>query len=198
MTSAGIERGRQSMRSFSVFDREVPISAPKRQNHGGSVTWGRSFRCLKLASIFVAAAFSCSCGWEKKLEFDQKNGHSRIEVHQPFPINEAGVRVLLVENGQTTNLFERRADTFLEFVDVYWAPDQSSVAVYACGSVELAYDLKAHKPLPFSAMRPGIAQHIRVEYQVPKSIAGPDAVLSWACFDGRDEFLKRYPRAAGR
>src|SRR5438552_419633 len=108
------------MLQFSNFDREISVGAPKQQDRGGSASRRRSFLYLNLASIFLATACSCCCGWEKKLEFDQNNGHSRIEIYQPFPINEAGVRVLLVESGRTIKLFEKRADTFLEFVDVFW------------------------------------------------------------------------------
>src|SRR5260370_37898366 len=180
--------------------RPIPIvryTAERRTGRGCIRNKFGLLRKAQLNAIVLCCTLFCCCGWEKKLTFEEKTGHSRVEIYQPFPINEAGISVILVENGRTVTLLERRADTFLEFVDVLWS-DQESVAVYACGAVEVAYDLRVQKPIPFSVLRSRVAQHIRAAYQVPRNIVGEDAVFSWACFDGREEFLKRYPSAKGR
>ncbi len=155
----------------------------------------RQLQSVQLSTVVLCSILFYSCGWQKKVTFEEKNTHSRVEIYQPFPINEAGIRVVLVEHDHIVLLLERRADTFLSFIDVYWTPDRRSVAVYSCGSGEIAYDLKARKPIPFSSLRSGVAQHIRTMYQLPADIISEDAVFRWACLDGQEQFLKRYPGA---
>jgi len=150
---------------------------------------------LHLLTALLAIGMS-GCGrWQQKVEFVAQN-NARIRIYQPFPINEAGLKVLLVQDGRETELLYRRADTFLEFADVWWAPDRSSVAVFSCGVAEVAYDLKNHRPLPFSSARSNMAQHIRAEYRLSKAQNSDKETFSWACSaDGQEAFFKRYPQA---
>ena len=146
---------------------------------------------------FVILVVSLSgCGWQEKLEFVSPHSSARVTILQPFPINEAAVKVILSQNGSKTELFYRRADTFLEFADAWWAPDGSTVAVYLCGITGIAYDLKGRKPLPFSTVRSNIAEHIRAQYHLSNADKDDDATLSWACSEeARRMFLTRYPKA---
>ena len=150
---------------------------------------------LRLLTALAVIGLS-GCGWQKKVEFVSPQGSVRIRIYQPFPINEAGLKLVLLQDGHEFELLYRRADTFLQFADVWWAPDGASVAVYSCGIVEAAFDLRTHKPLAFSSVRSSMAQHIRAEYDLSKTRDVDAEAFSWACSArGHEAFLNHYPKA---
>src|SRR5581483_9152686 len=141
------------------------------------------------APVFLIAIFGClslcACGWEEKVEFRNERSGATITVLQPRPINEAGVRVVLSESAGDSTLYSRRVDTFIQFADAAWSRDGSAVAVFLCGAgplIQIGYDLRAHRRLSFSSLRPMLVEHIREEYGVTSS--NDDEVLRWACTDG--------------
>lgn len=169
-------------------------------NHslGHSVSSRRAIlQALVITPIVAGCLLLTSCGWETKLTFQERGGTATVIIYQPFPINEAGMKVVLVDGSHNITLIERHADTFLHFVNVYWTADHHSVAVFTCGS-EVAYDRSSGVFTPFSEFSARVAEQIRQEYRVSTGVGDDRAVFSWACAEGSDEFLKRYPEARAR
>ena len=119
-----------------------------------------------------------------------------LEIKQPFPINEAGIRITLKHNNLTKTVYEKRGDTFLEFVDVAWSSGDTAVGFFMCG-FPLAYETDDANPIPFVRMEGTVAAHIRVEYRLDPKLTDKE-VFDWACTEGTTAFLKRYPQARAR
>jgi hypothetical protein len=152
-------------------------------------------RCV-FALFTLAPVTLTGCGWQRKVEFAARSSDARILLYQPFPINEAGLRIVLRQNGRDFTLLDRHADTFLEFVHVWWASDLSLVAILSCGIGETAYDLRAHKPVSYTSLKTEVAQSIRVQYALPSTMKSDKDVFLWACSsNGQAAFFQRYPSA---
>ena len=149
----------------------------------------RYAECLLTTLAIVGLS---GCGWERKASFESPSPGTRIEVQQPFPANGWGVRLELKSKGTTKTLYQLRGDVFLNFVDVAWAPDTSSVAVLTCGTprIRLAYSLGISRDIPFQQMEPVVAASIRRRYRLDEHQSNKD-VFDWACSDeGKRRFLK--------
>jgi hypothetical protein len=146
--------------------------------------------------------FLASCGWEKKLTLRQDNGEGRVEIEEPFPINGSGLRIVHESHGEKATLLEVRADTFLSFADAVWTQDGSTVAVFICRGgpdIRVAYDVKNHHPLAFTeAFKKMLANDIRNRYRPSNASGSDELVFRWACSEGQQPFLSRYPDAVAR
>jgi hypothetical protein len=150
----------------------------------------------KLA-ITIGAVFLAGCGWERKLVFTSPSTHESVEIDQPFPINGAGIRVLLNANRTSKTLYELRVDAFLDFATVVWS-SAGDVAVFTCGTppLRLAYSAKDSQPIPFASMEASLVSDLRKEYELGASRISDKGVLEWACSsDGKREFLRHHPDA---
>jgi hypothetical protein len=127
-------------------------------------------------------------------------GHESIEIQQRFPINLWGLRILLHHDGTRTTIFESRGDTFLSFADVLWSADNKELAVFICGNppLRMAYSLSKNRSLPFGRMRSDVAGHIQADYHLVTNKMSVDETFLWACTEGKEAFLRRYPEAAVR
>ncbi len=149
------------------------------------------------ASILIAALGLTNCGWERKITFKDPNSASLVEIRQPFPLNVAGLKIVLLDGRRETLLLNRRADTFLSFADVVWRANPATVGVFACTGgtrVEVAFDRAKSEPVAFDTIGALIADHIRHEYGINNNESERD-VLRWACQEGQREFLRRHPEA---
>ena len=151
-------------------------------------------------AIAIGVLFLFGCGWERKLVFPSPSNSETVEIDQPFPINGAGIRVLLNANRTSKTLYELRVDAFLDFAAVAWST-AGDVAVFTCGTppLRLAYSLKDSGPIPFSRMEVSLISDLRKEYALDAAGLSDKGVLEWACSsEGKRAFLKRYPAAKPR
>jgi hypothetical protein len=86
----------------------------------------------------------------------------------------------------------------LSFAFAYWTPDESKVALYACGGaggIELAYDVKHSRIIPFQIMQDEVRKSMLASYPLlddGRQLIGPvggDCNFS----DLRREYVHRYP-----
>jgi hypothetical protein len=152
----------------------------------------------RLVFVTLAMAMFGACGWQEKVVFVAEHRGDRIVIYQPFPINEAGIKVVLERGGASTILFEQRGDTFLGFADVCWNDDQTRVGVYivGAGNSSYGYDISAGKRVPFETLRHWVAQDIRKRYKLPADVRTDDEVFAWSKGpEASRQFLIHYPRA---
>lgn len=152
----------------------------------------------RVFAVLVVSGFACACGWQNKVVFRSSSGVTGIEIQQPFPLNEAGVRVILKRRAGDVTLYTERADTVLSFADAVWVKEEDSVAVFACigsRSIREAYSLTRNAPIPFDSLRSNLARKIRNEYKVASDPDDPESVFTWACSQGEHAFFQRYPSA---
>jgi hypothetical protein len=167
------------------------------------VSPGKLFDRTMRQKMYVIAALllgTCGCGlWERKLVFTGSVGGDSLEIKQPFPINEAGIRIILNHKNFTKTVYEVRGDTFLAFVDVAWSSGDTAVALFECGFPRsLAYETDDANPIPFVRMEATVAAHIRVEYRLDPKLTDKE-VFDWACStEGVTAFSKLYPQARAR
>jgi hypothetical protein len=148
--------------------------------------------CVRLAVAWLALVFATGCGWEKTMAFPSPSRKSTIEVLQTRFANEWGIRVEIVAGKRRTKLYERRGETIIYFVHVYWSPDESTVALLATGSpiFGVAFDENRGKQIPFGQIRNEIGESIRETYHVP---AGNDPVAWAALSEAQHAFARRHP-----
>jgi len=134
------------------------------------------------------------CTWERKAVFKHPRGGDSVEIQQRFPVNLWGIRILLHRKGSAKTLYEKRGDTFLTFVDVFWSVDSKELAVFTCGSpsLRMAYNLTDDHSLPFVQMQSDVAAHIRTEYHLDSNKMSDEDTLLWACTDGQDAFSRHH------
>jgi len=156
-------------------------------------------RQLFLGLVLLVCGSLTDCGWERRLAFQAPSSGASIEIFQPFPLNASGLRIVLKRQGDTTVLFEKRVDAYIQFADVVW-PTRDAVAVFVWiggNPIEIAYDFADKKFLQYATLRSAVARHIRETYSLP-NVLTDDATIAWACNEGREAFLTRNPGAAPR
>ena len=144
-----------------------------------------------LLAVILALLCAQSCGWNNTMTFHSPSRRARIEIWQRRVLSDKGARFELINEGRRTVLETVDRDTIIQFVHVYWTPDESKVAVVVAGLMilHLAANVKTGSPLPFESIRQQVAKSITETYHVP---AGEDPI-QWAHSDGQDEFMKRHP-----
>jgi hypothetical protein len=133
------------------------------------------------------------CGWRKTMTFPSPSHKAAIEVLQRPLANELGILVQFVSSERKITLYERRREAFVNFVHVYWSQDQTTVGVFAAGSLSfgVALDTRSGKEVAFQQVEPDIRQSIRNTYH----LADADDPLQWAWSSaGATAFAKLHPR----
>jgi hypothetical protein len=156
-------------------------------------------RCASLTVVWGTLLLS-GCGWERKLDFASPSNRASVEIDQPFPINGAGIRIVVNANGVSKTVYELRVDAFLDFAAVAWSP-VDDLAIFTCGtpSIKLAYSVSQSHPIPFTSMEPLLVSSLRRDYRLSHIGLKDEDVLEWACSpSGKHEFLGHYPSAAPR
>lgn len=149
-------------------------------------------------AVVVLCLLTASCGWEQKLSFQARDGSKSIQLLQPFPANGWGLEVRLITRADRRTLYRARGDVFLEFAQVYWSPDNKTVAIFTCGTpaLRMAYKIRANAEVPFLSVENNVQAAIKETYA--GQYRSGDA-LEWACsYEGKQAFYRRYPDAASR
>lgn len=114
-------------------------------------------RLLRHGVRFVVLLLLCglaACGWRTGITFVSPSGKSRLEVLQPKTWRETDFRVDVIgPSGAPETVHASHHEVFMTFAHVYWAPDESILVFFACGSDEVAfaYHLNERKMLPFES-----------------------------------------------
>jgi len=144
---------------------------------------------VRAIAILVASAALQGCGWERTMRFQSPSGMSAIEIWQTRFVNTLKARVELVTKQKRIVLYTQQREAWIEFVHVYWSPDEATVGVFAANG-ELAADVKTGRPIPFERIRKEFAQSIRDTYHLPP---GEDPI-DWAhLYDSQFAFLRLHP-----
>jgi hypothetical protein len=140
------------------------------------------------------------CGWQNKMSFPAPDGREQVMVLQPWPENSWGFRIELAAPAAHQILFERKRESFIYFIHVYWSPDSKSFAVLATGltQIQFAYDIEHHhQEIPFDRLRAAMAASIKNEYHLDRNNRGdPVDPLDWArTAPAHFTFTRLHPRA---
>jgi hypothetical protein len=124
--------------------------------------------------------------------FASPSGQFSIEIWQSSFDNSMKVRVDLVGGGRRTTMYTHGDEALLSFVHVYWAKDESKVAVLGTGLIRIAVaaEVATGRPLAFDSVRTAVAESIRERYKVPQTETDP---LQWAAMsDAQTAFFSNH------
>lgn len=155
-------------------------------------------QCMRVVVIAITLLLT-SCGWQERLRFSSPDKSSLVRVLSPYPLDSAGLAIVLQTRAGAKDLYRSRGDVFLFFFDIYWSAD-NKLAIITCGnpSLRIAYDVQRSRSLEFQHFEVEMAQVIRQNYNLTK-MRDPKSVLDWACKEeGRNAFLERFPSAISR
>ena len=134
------------------------------------------------ALVLALSVLGQGCAWKRALRFESPSHDAAIEIWQTRGDPTWGTRVELVSGRKSTikrtRIFENRREAIVQFVHVYWSPDETTVGVMASGANVwyVAFDLPAGVEIPFAQIRDDFAESIRKAYDVPKA----EDPIDWA------------------
>jgi hypothetical protein len=147
---------------------------------------------VSLIVVLALAVLGQSCGWQKTMRFPSPSGKAAIEIWQTRIDNSWGFRAELISPRGRTALFDRRRDTFVYFVHVYWSSDETKVGIVTRGfcRYEGAFDAVTNQQITFEQIRKDLTESIRTTYEVPQ---GVDPV-NWAdTSEAHTAFFRLHP-----
>src|SRR5436305_526697 len=90
----------------------------------------RSAKIRLILRLIIAAA---GCGWHETMRFASPSRRAAVEIFQRPIANEFGIKVQFVSGNRRFTLYERRRETLVYFVHVYWSSDETRVGVLGTG-----------------------------------------------------------------
>src|SRR6185295_18656307 len=135
-------------------------------------------RSAKIQLILLLIIAAAGCGWHKTMTFASPSRRADVEILQRPIANEFGIKVQFVSGNRRLTLYERRRETLVYFVHVYWSTDETRVGVLGAGTqgFGIALNVRSGKEIPFEQIREEIGASIAKAYNVPQ---GEDPI-EWA------------------
>jgi hypothetical protein len=159
----------------------------------------RSLERCSLSIVALCLLLLSGCGWQDKMSFPAPDGGEQVVILETWPDNSWGFRIELAALGTHQIVFERKRESFIYFIHVYWSADSTTFAVVATGltQIQFAYDVKHHQEIPFDRLRAATAASIRAEYHLDRDSRGdPIDPLDWArTSPAHFAFTRLHPRA---
>jgi len=109
------------------------------------------------------------------------------------------MEIVLATGAGRRTLWRCPGDSFFNFAEVGWSPDERLVGVVAQGTpgpMKFAFETSSGKEAPFDTVRSLMETTIREHYRVPPGVS--DAVLWTRQRDALDQFREREAAGATR
>jgi hypothetical protein len=138
--------------------------------------------------------FFQGCAYQRTMRFASPSGKYGVEVWQTRLDNSWGAKLVLTGPGRNLVIAESSREANINFVHVYWSPDERLVGVVVTGLIiwHVAADTTTGRPTPFETMRDEVARSIRATYHVPAAETDP---IGWAALnEAQVAFFKLHPK----
>jgi len=102
------------------------------------------------------------------MTFSSPSRRAAIDIWQPRHDNGRALQIHLVTPRRDLVVREFLHEGELDFVHVYWSPDETTVGISATGTIDidLACNVATGGQVPFDTVRKGLAESIRATYHL--------------------------------